>query len=130
MSAARSRRQGRRPAAAGWLGGMLAFSLAAGSGAQTLPAESGQRHDESFAQAMALYDRNHWASAWRLLAELADSGHRDAAWLALQMWRHGPRLYGTDFELGPLRRERWLDLLEPARPARPEGHWEPGPYGC
>ena len=39
-------------------------------------------------------------------------------------------LYGMDFELGLQRRERWLDLLEPARPARPEGHWEPGPYGC
>ena len=79
---------------------------------------------------MAHYDRNHWARAWQLLADLADAGHRDAAWLALQMWRHGPRLYGMDFELGLQRRERWLDLLAPPRRARPEGHWEPGPYGC
>lgn len=130
MSAAKARRTARRAAASGWLGGMLALTLAAGTGAQTLPADAGHRRDEAFDQAMALYDRNHWARAWQLLAELADAGHRDAAWLALQMWRHGARLYGMDFELGAQRRERWLDLLEPARPARPEGQWEPGPYGC
>jgi 2,4-dienoyl-CoA reductase-like NADH-dependent reductase (Old Yellow Enzyme family) len=110
-----------------WLGSVLSLTLAMGTGAQTPDADAPSRRDQAFAQAMALYDRSHWASAWRSFAELADAGHRDAAWLALQMWRHGPRLYGMAFDASPQRRARWQALLEAPRDEPP---WEPGPHGC
>ncbi len=67
-----------------------------------LPAHAQQAPDAAedsaaFDAAMQAYERNHWPQAWAALARLADRGHPEAARIALQMWTHGPRLYGTEF---------------------------------
>jgi hypothetical protein len=63
--------------------------------------------DERFASALAAYERNHWNHAYAQLAALADDGHAEAARMALQMWRHGPALYRTDFAASARQVERW-----------------------
>jgi hypothetical protein len=64
-----------------------------------------------FDAAMLDYERNHWAEAYAAFGQLADRGHRDAARIALQMWRYGPALYGTSFAADAQQVERWSRLL-------------------
>lgn len=63
-----------------------------------------------FEAAMRDYDAQRFGKAFDTLALLADSGHAEAARIALLMSAQGPRLYGRRFELHPQRRERWLDV--------------------
>lgn len=83
--------------------------------------------ETAYQQALDRYERGHWAGAWSALAALADAGHPAAARLALQMWRHGPTLYGQRFVAEPPRRERWLGF---ALGEGAEGPGQPGPAGC
>jgi hypothetical protein len=63
-----------------------------------LPARAQEADDRAaFEAAMQAYERNHWPQAYAALAQLADRGHPEAARIALQMWSHGPKLYGTAF---------------------------------
>ena len=56
------------------------------------------------------YEAQRFGKAFDTLALLADSGHAEAARIALRMSAQGLRLYGRRFELPPHRRERWLDV--------------------
>jgi len=66
-----------------------------------------------FERAMADYERQHFAAAYQALWVLADTGHPEAARIALLMATHGQRLYGTRFALGEVQRERWLAAALP-----------------
>lgn len=63
-----------------------------------------------FDQALVHYEIGHYADAYRTLARLADSGHADAARIALQMWRHGRALYFMSFDASADQVERWAKL--------------------
>lgn len=89
----------------------LAAATAAGSaGAQAIVAPGAE---STFASATLAYELNHWEQAFALLAQLADEGHPEARRMALQMLRHGPRLYGKAFEVAPGRRQAWLEKPDP-----------------
>lgn len=62
----------------------------------------------TLAEAMLAYEHNHWEQAFALLARMADEGQPEARRMALQMLRHGPRLYGMAFEVAPARRQAWM----------------------
>ena len=76
--------------------------------AQPAPASAAraQALDERFDDAMQAYERNHWPQAFQAFQQLAEQGHVDAARLVMQMHRHGNRLYGQGFALGPLQVQR------------------------
>lgn len=88
----------------------LAASLAAGLPVETLAGGSlltdGQRH----------YEAGHYKAAWDRFTQAADCGDREAARLALQMHRYGPRLYGQVFGAGPRQLSRWRALERQAGP--------------
>ena len=65
---------------------------------------------DRFGQALAAYANNDWAQAYAILGALADEGHRESARLALQMARHGQRLFGLRFELSTRRQAFWAAL--------------------
>jgi hypothetical protein len=66
--------------------------------------------EHEFDAALVEYERNHWAVAYAALARLADLGHRDAARLALQMWRYGTPLYGQAFDAAPSQLAAWTRM--------------------
>jgi 2,4-dienoyl-CoA reductase-like NADH-dependent reductase (Old Yellow Enzyme family) len=66
--------------------------------------------DPAFDNALVAYERNHWDEAYTALAQLADRGHPQAARMALQMWRFGPKLYQKDFGASAAQLERWTQL--------------------
>jgi len=65
---------------------------------------------DRFGQALGAYANNDWAQAYAILGALADEGHRESARLALQMARHGQRLFGLRFELSARRQAHWVAL--------------------
>jgi len=65
---------------------------------------------DRFGQALGAYANNDWAQAYAILGALADEGHRESARLALQMARHGQRLFGLQFALTARRQARWAAL--------------------
>lgn len=75
--------------------------------AQSLPTPEG---DSAFEAAMQAYERNHWQAAYAAFAALADAGHAESARIAMQMWRHGPTLYGIPFVAEPRQMESWSRL--------------------
>lgn len=84
---------------------VLILALLAGSApAQTVPSSPA---NVEFEAALLAYERNHWTQAFAALARLADSGHPEAARMALQMWRFGPQLYRTEFAASATQVERW-----------------------
>ena len=76
--------------------------------AAAAPGTSDSEPDARFQEAMLAYERNHWSLAFGLLAALADDGHAEAARIALQMQRHGPALYRSEFGASAERIERWM----------------------
>lgn len=70
------------------------------------PAVPVDRFDEALAHCAAA----RWGPAFDTLASLADEGQPHAARLALQMARHGQRLFGHRCWLAPARQARWLAL--------------------
>jgi hypothetical protein len=61
----------------------------------------------AFERAMDDYHVQRFGPAFEVLSGLADTGHAQAARIALLMSRHGLRLYGREFALDAARRERW-----------------------
>jgi hypothetical protein len=93
----------------------LTLILAAAMTARSAGAQAADPAAEStFDSAMLAYEHNHWEQAFTLLARLADQGHPEARRMALQMLRHGPRLYGMTFEVASSRRLTWLE--KPGQP--------------
>ena len=78
-----------------------------------------------FDEARLLLERGHDAEAHRVLAQLADCGHREAARIALQMRQFGPQLYRMNVQVGPKQLGRWRALL--AAPASPSSQADPHP---
>lgn len=88
----------------------LALVLPILAGAAWAQPAGGSGTAQAFDAALAAYERNHWREAYEALARLADDGHPEAARMALQMWRFGPRLYRTDFTASATQVERWTQL--------------------
>lgn len=86
-----------------WTAAVLAALAVLAAPAQADPAAE-------FDTAMAAYERNHWTQAFAAFARLGDAGHAQAARVALQMWRHGPALYGREFDATPAQRQQWARL--------------------
>jgi hypothetical protein len=80
--------------------------------AGTATAQPAQTPDaiQAFDVALLAYERNQWPEAFSALVRLADRGHPEAARMALQMWRHGPKLYQTSFSASATQVERWTQL--------------------
>ena len=72
------------------------------------PSGSDSAPDARFQEAMLAYERNHWSLAFQRLSTLADDGHPEAARIALQMWRHGPTLYRSEFDASAEQIGRWV----------------------
>lgn len=53
------------------------------------------------------YDTGHYQRAFDRVAVLADGGQCEAARLAREMVRHGPRLYAMRFDVAAERLARW-----------------------
>jgi hypothetical protein len=74
------------------------------------PAPPADATDDPFGQALEACAQGRWSQAYAVLATLADAGHPEAGRLALQMARHGQRLFGLRCQLPPARRARWAAL--------------------
>jgi hypothetical protein len=68
----------------------------------------------AFDGAMDAYAHQRFRDAFDGLSRLADSGHADAARIALLMVAHGPRLFSQRFDITTARRQQWLDLASAA----------------
>ena len=88
---------------------LLAAALALAPAAHCEPATAAAE-DPCFAAAMAAYEDSHWAQSYAVLATLADHGHSEAARVASQMHRWGPRLYGLEFPASAAQLARWQQL--------------------
>ena len=86
----------------------IVIALAAG-GASAQPAAYATM-SRDFDEALAAYERNHWPEAYRAMSALAARGHPEAARISVQMWRHGPQLYGQSFTASAAQVERWTQL--------------------
>ncbi len=86
----------------------IVLALLAGAASAQNADASDSRQD--FDAAMASYERNHWDEAFAALVRLADRGHPEAARMALQMWRFGPKLYQSNFSASAAQVERWTQL--------------------
>jgi hypothetical protein len=67
--------------------------------------------EQRFVVALEAYARCDWHQAYAALGALADEGHVHAVRLALQIARHGDRLFGGHFGLSEARRRRWVAVL-------------------
>jgi hypothetical protein len=66
----------------------------------------------AFDAALAHCTRQDYASAFGVLARLADDGHVPAARIALLMAQQGTRLYGHRFAASAASRRRWQALAD------------------
>ena len=98
-----------------WLGWTAAFgySHAVGPASAAALEPPTPSAEVRFEAAMIEMERCHWPAAFERLAELADSGHGQAARIALLMQAHGTRLFGGSFRAEPARRRQWLDAAAP-----------------
>jgi hypothetical protein len=69
---------------------------------------------QAFDAAKELYENSRWIPAFEAFSALADTGHRDAAQIALEMWRYGLPRYGVDFTASDERLEAWEHINAPA----------------
>jgi hypothetical protein len=95
-----------------WASYLAAWLLPLGAGAQATAAADVQA--APFDAALVHLERCQWPQAFAQLAELADTGHPEAARIALLMHAHGTRLFGGSFKVQAPRRERWLDVASAA----------------
>ena len=100
-------------------GGLAALWLA-GAAAQADPPASLAPFDAALLQ----LEQCHWPQAFERFAALADTGHPEAARIALLMQAHGARLFGGRHGAPIDRRVRWLDLAAASLPL-PQA--QPGP---
>ena len=74
------------------------------------PATAAVKDDWAFSEAVEQYQRGHWADTYGRFIELANDGDRDAARIALFMYRYGPRLYGSYWDASPDELDVWERL--------------------
>ena len=60
-----------------------------------------------FDEALRLMQEGHWPLSFACLAELADTGHQQAARLALLFVKRGSFLFGSSFHASDQRRAGW-----------------------
>ena len=75
--------------------------------AQTVSPSTPPTVAQRFDAALLVYERNHWPEAYAALTALADSGHPEAARMALQMRQYGPALYGREFVASAGQLAQW-----------------------
>ena len=90
-----------------FLASLFALCLLAASA----PATAAAKDDWAFTQAVEQYQRGRWSDAYGRFIELANDGDRDAARIALFMYRYGPRLYGSHWDASPDNVEAWELLV-------------------
>ena len=95
--------------------GALAALGLAGAAAQAEPPAS----QASFDAALLQFEQCHWPQAFERFSALADTGHPQAARIALLMQAHGPRLFAGRHAAPADRRARWLDLAAASLPLPP-----------
>lgn len=71
-----------------------------------------------FEEAQQLYRIGRWSAAYGRFATLADRGNADAARMALQMLRHGPDLYGTDWSASASQVASWEAAIAASGPMK------------
>ncbi len=79
--------------------------------AQTVATSAPVTVEQRLDAALVAYERSHWPEAYAALSSLADSGHPEAARMALQMRQYGPALYGREFAASPGQVARWKRSL-------------------
>lgn len=72
--------------------------------------------EERFVAAMALHHDGRYSAAYGHLVTLADTGHADAARIALLMVRFGPQLYGVPWSAPAWQIVRWVELARAGHP--------------
>lgn len=75
----------------------------------------------AFEQAIDHFAHGRWSEAFETLVALADTGHCEAARIALLMATRGPRLFGRTFSATPLQRGRWHVAASRLAPAQAPG---------
>lgn len=76
----------------------------------TAPATAAPKDDWAFNRAVEQYQRGQWSDAYGRFIALANDGDRDAARIALFMYRYGPRLFGSHWDASPDDVEVWEQL--------------------
>jgi soluble cytochrome b562 len=94
-------------AAAAAMAAMTVITATAGPAGDLNATTVQQRYDAARDQ----YEIGHFQVAFAEFASLADSGHCEAARMALQMLRYGKSMYATDFRVTPDQTQRWQRLL-------------------
>jgi hypothetical protein len=61
--------------------------------------------------AVRSFREHRYAAAYGRFAKLADAGHPPSAQLALVMYRHGPTMFGQNWDATPEQLERWSALV-------------------
>lgn len=95
-----------------------AFSLSHSTLARAMPAVQSTRRSESWAEhlherarrfdeALHLMQEGSWRQSFERLAELADTGHQQAARLALHFIKRGTLLFGGSFHASAQQRAEW-----------------------
>ena len=87
----------------------LAGTLALGLMLAIAPA-SAAADEQAFAEAVDQYRKAQWSDAYGRLIPLANNGHRDAARIALFMYRYGVQLYRNDWDASDEEIESWTQL--------------------
>lgn len=64
--------------------------------------------DEVFTMALQQYEDGRYAAAYGRFVWLANRGHGDAARFALDMFRFGKALYGSEFDAAPHQVRDWV----------------------
>ena len=86
---------------------LLALLLTAGAPhSRATPADDAP----AFRAAMAAYRSSQWQQSYAALLVLADGGHVQAARVAGQMHRWGPRLYGMRFAATTTQLAQWQQM--------------------
>ena len=84
-----------------------------------IPAATRTTAPSAFDSAIEHFAHGRWTAAYEELVPLADAGHPEAARIAVLMATRGPRLFGQAFTASPAQRERWQEVADAVRVAKP-----------
>jgi len=75
------------------------------------PAAAEVQMQGQFERAVTDFAEHRYTTAYGRLAQLADQGHRDAAHLALHMYRYSGALYGAAWQASTEQQRAWSSLV-------------------
>lgn len=91
-----------------WAAVAAVAALTTGVAAASPPtATNAALHQQRYDDALDQYEVGHFQVAFAEFASLADSGHCEAARMALQMMRYGKSMYAAEFHAPGERVRRW-----------------------